>query len=117
MLGDAERVRPDHGSVVQVTIRRMAGLAAVFVLLLAVGLLPKCEGSGPHPYTGPAEVMTSAARTAALQCSKAYGDCQVTEYIHVRRDGTEWIETCYEAKPVTEGHGGVFVAVDYCYRP
>lgn len=91
---------------------------AVLAVVVALGvLLPKCEGSGPHPFTGPAVVMTTAARTAQAQCTRAYGDCEVTEYIHVRANGTEWVETCYEAAPVKEGHGDVFVAVDYCYRP
>ena len=104
----------------QVTVRlwRAAVIGAVLAVVVALGvLLPKCEGSGPHPYTGPGMVMTAAARTAEAQCTHAYGDCQVTEYIHVRANGTEWIETCFEAAPVTEGHGGIFVAVDYCYRP
>ena len=94
----------------------LAGAVLAAVLALAV-LLPRCEGSGPHPFTGPAVVMTTAARTAALQCSKAYGDCQVTEYIHHRANGTVWIETCFEETPVTEGHGGVLVSIVDCYRP
>ena len=105
----------------QVTIRlwQAALIGAALAVVAAFGvLLPKCEGSGPHPFTQAARISTAAARHAAqLQCTRAYGDCQVTEYIHVRANGTEWIETCFEAAPVTEGHGGVLVAVDYCYRP
>ena len=92
---------------------------AVLALIVAFGvLLPKCEGPGPHPFTGihPAGrvVLTSLAPNA---CTRAYGQCEVTEFVHVRRDGTHWIETCFAAPPVIEGHGNVAVAVNYCYHP
>ena len=88
----------------------------VLALVLALGvLLPKCEGPGPHPFTQVARVVPSTLAPNA--CTRAYGQCQVTEFIHVRADGTHWVETCFTAPPVSEGHGGVLVAVDYCYRP
>ena len=40
----------------------LAGTVLAVVVALGV-LLPKCEGPGPHPFTGPAAVMTAAART------------------------------------------------------
>jgi len=55
--------------------------------------------------------------TTPTGCTRAYGQCQVTEYIHVRHNGTHWVETCFASQPVTEGHGDVRVAVSYCYRP
>ena len=102
-------------------IARLTGVFLVgAVLALVAGLvLSKCDTGRPgSPFTQAARISTAAARHAAqLQCTRAYGDCQVTEYIHVRANGTEWVETCFEAEPVTEGHGGIFVAVNYCYRP
>lgn len=74
-----------------------AGIAAVLMAVPAVG--------------------STVPATPPLQCSKAYGDCQVTEYIHYRANGTVWIETCFEEAPVTEGHGGVLASVVDCYRP
>ena len=87
-------------------------LGLILALMLA---LPKCEGRGSHPFTR-APVLT-AERQASAACSRAYGQCQATEFIHVRANGTEWIETCFAAPASLEGHSDVRVAVDYCYRP
>ena len=85
---------------------------AIMIVALAAAAPLTAALLGGTPANG-------AARSQAppATCSRAYGQCQVTEYIHVRRDGTQWIETCFAALPVTEGHGNVRVAVDYCYRP
>jgi hypothetical protein len=101
--------------MVNMMLRRAVWPVVAVFMLAAGALLPKCEGPGPRPFTRVA--LTAAERQAATDCSRAYGQCQVTEYIHVRRDGSQWVETCFAAPAVVEGHGNVRVAVAYCYRP
>jgi hypothetical protein len=98
-------------------IMQAFAVGAALAVVFALAVLPRWENSGSQPFTQAAQVTTIAARQALASCTRAYGQCEVTEFIHVRRNGTQWIETCFTSQPVTEGHGGILVAVDYCYRP
>ena len=85
-------------------------LASLAAAGLAFGVIA-VAGPGLPP------ARAAVAHQAQQQCTRAYGMCQVTEFIHVRRDGTEWIETCFAQSPVKPGASNIWIAIVRCIRP
>ena len=94
------------------TILRTWKTTLVLLAVLAVALaLPKCEGKGSHPFTRAASVK------AVPGCTRAYGQCEVTEYLLHQRDGTVQVWTCFAQPPEKPGASNVWIAVSDCFRP
>ena len=100
-------------------MRRLLIITAMLLALVAAGFaavlmtIPALAASGPPPR--PASV-TKITLPPYPACTRAFGQCQVTEYRLHTHDGIQ-IWTCFAQPPVKPGASNVWVALDDCFQP
>ena len=92
---------------------RLTIAVAVFFAAAVAGAVFLPVRGVPAPATRQVARVTLAPNA----CTRAYGQCWVTEYREHLRNGTVRIWTCFAQPPVKPGASNIWIAVNDCYRP
>ena len=95
-------------------MRRLVIALATLLGIVAIGIGGVLLAVPPSAAAAPRVHRTTLAPNA---CTRAFGQCWVTEYRQHLRNGVVRIWTCFAQPPVKPGASNIWIAVNDCYRP